>query len=45
MADPNIPPLPPHTSAKQARDYLLALIKGDPDAMKIIRASAKQLFA
>jgi pyruvate dehydrogenase (quinone) len=45
MADPNIPPLPPHTTAKQAKDYLMALIKGDPDAMKIIRASAKQLFA
>jgi len=45
VADPNIPPLPPHTTAKQAKDYLLALMKGDPDAMKIIRASAKQLFA
>ena len=45
VADPNMPPLPPHTTAKQAKDYLLALMKGDPDAMKIIRASAKQLFA
>ncbi|TMG87731.1 MAG: thiamine pyrophosphate-requiring protein [Betaproteobacteria bacterium] len=45
LADPNIPPLPPHTTAKQAKDYLLALMKGDPDTMKVIRASAKQLFA
>jgi hypothetical protein len=42
----NIPPLPPpHTTAKQAKDYLLALMKGDPDTMKVIRASTKQLFA
>ena len=45
LADPNIPPLAPHTTAKQAKDYLLALMSGDPDALGIIRASAKQLFA
>jgi pyruvate dehydrogenase (quinone) len=45
LADPNIPPLAPHTTAKQAKDYLLALMSGDPDAMEVIRASAKQLFA
>jgi len=45
FADPNIPPLAPHTTAKQAKDYLLALMRGDPDAMAVIRASARQLFA
>ena len=45
FADPNVPPLAPHTTAKQAKNYLLALMRGDPDALKIIRASAKELFA
>ena len=31
-ADPDIPPLPPHVTPKQARDYLSALAKKDPDA-------------
>jgi pyruvate dehydrogenase (quinone) len=43
-ADPNVPPLSPHTTAKQARHYLLALMRGDPDAAKVVRASAKELF-
>jgi pyruvate dehydrogenase (quinone) len=45
FADPNVPPLAPHTTAKQAKNYLLALMRGDPDALKVIRASAKELFA
>jgi pyruvate dehydrogenase (quinone) len=44
-ADPDVPPLPPHVSPKQARDYLAALAKNDPDALSIIKASFKQIFA
>jgi pyruvate dehydrogenase (quinone) len=44
-ADASIPPLPPHVTLKQARDYLTALAKRDPDALKVIKASVKQMFA
>jgi pyruvate dehydrogenase (quinone) len=45
VTDPNVPPLPPHITAKQAKAYLEALIKGDPDAIEIVKASAKQMWA
>lgn len=45
IVDPNVPPLPPHITLKQARGYLTALLKGDPDALRMIRASVKELFA
>jgi pyruvate dehydrogenase (quinone) len=43
--DPDVPPLPPHITLKQARAYAAALLKGDGDALGFIRASIKQLFA
>jgi pyruvate dehydrogenase (quinone) len=43
--DPDVPPLPPHVSFKQARAYAESLLKGDPDAAGIIRSSLKELFA
>jgi pyruvate dehydrogenase (quinone) len=45
VVDPDIPPLPPHVSAKQARDYLLAVAKGDPESVDILRKSLRQMFA
>ncbi|HTT00668.1 MAG TPA: thiamine pyrophosphate-requiring protein [Steroidobacteraceae bacterium] len=45
MADPNVPPLPPHVTLKQARAYTTALLKGDPDASEIVRATLKSMFA
>jgi pyruvate dehydrogenase (quinone) len=45
VCDPDIPPLPPHVSAKQARDYLLALAKGDPDSVDVLRKSLRQMLA
>jgi len=45
VTDPNVPPLPPHITMKQAKAYLEALIKGDPDAIEIVKASAKQMWA
>jgi pyruvate dehydrogenase (quinone) len=45
VTDPNVPPLPPHITGKQARAYLEALIKGDPDAIEVVKASAKQMWA
>jgi pyruvate dehydrogenase (quinone) len=45
ITDPNVPPLPPHITMKQARSYLSALIKGDPDSIGIVKASAKEVWA
>jgi pyruvate dehydrogenase (quinone) len=45
VTDPNVPPLPPHITMKQAKAYLEALIKGDPDAIEVVKASAKQMWA
>ncbi|WP_026076219.1 thiamine pyrophosphate-requiring protein [Noviherbaspirillum massiliense] len=42
VTDPNVPPLPPHVSGKQAKAYLSALMHGDPDATGIITQSIKQ---
>jgi pyruvate dehydrogenase (quinone) len=45
VTDPNVPPLPPHITVKEAKAYLEALIKRDPDAIEIVKASAKQMWA
>jgi pyruvate dehydrogenase (quinone) len=41
ITDPNVPPLPPHTTWEQGMAMLSALWKGDPDAGQIIRQSFK----
>lgn len=43
--DPDVPPLPPHITLKQARAYASAVLKGDTDAIGFLRASIKQLFS
>ena len=45
VTDPNVPPLPPHITLKQAKAYLEALVKGDPDAIAVVTASARQMWA
>jgi pyruvate dehydrogenase (quinone) len=45
LTDPNVPPLPPHISMQQARDYVKALLKGDADALGIVKASMKEVWA
>jgi pyruvate dehydrogenase (quinone) len=39
--DPDIPPIPPHTTFEQAKDAAKALIKGDPDRLGVIREGVK----
>jgi pyruvate dehydrogenase (quinone) len=41
VTDPNVPPLPPHITFEQAKAYLSALIKRDPDSTRMVVASAK----
>ena len=43
--DPNVPPLPPHISLSQAQAYLSSIIKGDPDAMAMVKQTAKDLVS
>lgn len=43
IADPDVPPLPPHISFAQARAYMTTLLKGDPDEMGVIRQTAHEV--
>ena len=45
MADPNVPPLPPHVSFKQAKAYTAALMKGDSESAGIVRQTLKAVFS
>ena len=45
ISDPDVPPLPPHISWSQAKAYLTALAKGDPDEGGIIKQSLRQVRA
>jgi pyruvate dehydrogenase (quinone) len=45
IVDPSVPMLPPHITLEQAKSYLMAILKGDPDSMRIIKASAKEILA
>jgi pyruvate dehydrogenase (quinone) len=38
-----MPPLPPHITFDQAKNYASALMKGDPDALAVIRNSMQQM--
>jgi pyruvate dehydrogenase (quinone) len=41
--DPEIVPLPPHVTLKQARGFMSAMAKGDSGAGRIIGETAKQV--
>jgi pyruvate dehydrogenase (quinone) len=43
--DPEVPPLPPHITLKQAQACASTLIKGDPREWWIIKETAKELVA
>lgn len=43
--DPDVPPLPPNVTWKQAQAYAAALASGDSDARGVIRETVKQIFA
>jgi pyruvate dehydrogenase (quinone) len=44
VTDPNVPPLPPSVSAKQVRNYLSALLAGDPQARQVVKASFREAW-
>jgi pyruvate dehydrogenase (quinone) len=41
--DPEVPPLPPHIRWEQAKNYMSAVLGGDPRAGRMIRQSVKDL--
>jgi pyruvate dehydrogenase (quinone) len=42
--DPEVPPLPPHITLQQARNFSLALLKGDPNEAGVIKGAARQVL-
>lgn len=42
--DPEVPPLPPHITLQQAKNFTLALMKGDPNESGMIKGAARQVF-
>lgn len=44
VTDPNVPPLPPHISPRQARAFASALWHRDPDALKLILATLREIW-
>ena len=42
---PNVPPLPPHITLKQAKAFATTLIKGDPSEWQVIKETAKELVS
>ncbi|MGH7029294.1 MAG: thiamine pyrophosphate-requiring protein [Stellaceae bacterium] len=43
--DPNVPPLPPHITLKQAKAFTETLVKGDPNERGIILGTAREVLA
>lgn len=43
--DPDVPPLPPHITLQQAKNFMGMLAKGEPDAGGVIRQSLKGIAA
>lgn len=44
-SDPEVPPLPPHITLKQAKSFMFAVAKGDPAEGSMIKGSLKQMAA
>ncbi|WP_027570945.1 thiamine pyrophosphate-requiring protein [Bradyrhizobium sp. WSM1743] len=42
--DPEVPPLPPHITLQQAKNFSLALMKGDPNESGMIKGAARQML-
>jgi pyruvate dehydrogenase (quinone) len=44
VTDPNVPPLPPDITMKQAKAYMSALLKGDAESIATVKAAAKEMW-
>lgn len=43
--DPEVPPMPPHVKPGQAKAFVSALLKGDPESIDMIKQSWKDMIA
>jgi len=43
LSDPSVPPLPPHITLKQAKDFTSSLLKGDVNAWDVIKQTYKEV--
>jgi pyruvate dehydrogenase (quinone) len=43
MTDPNVAPLPPHISMKQAKDFMVSMVKGEKGAWETIKQTMKDV--
>jgi pyruvate dehydrogenase (quinone) len=43
--DPEVPPLPPHITLKQAKAFAATLLKGDPVEQGVVMGTAKQVLS
>ncbi|MDT0641802.1 thiamine pyrophosphate-requiring protein [Zunongwangia sp. F363] len=43
--DPEVPPMPPHVKPGQAKAFVSALLKGDPESIDMIKQSWKDVIA
>jgi pyruvate dehydrogenase (quinone) len=42
ITDPDVPPLPPHISFKQARHFMFSMARGDEDLLGVVKQATKQ---
>ena len=45
VTDPNVPPLPPHITLKQARAFMGAMLKGEPEVGSVLANTARNLIS
>ncbi|MES1982661.1 MAG: thiamine pyrophosphate-requiring protein [Pseudomonadota bacterium] len=45
IADPDVPPMPPHITFKQAMAFASSMVKGDSDTLGVLTQSAKQMLS
>jgi pyruvate dehydrogenase (quinone) len=43
--DPEVPPLPPHITLKQATNFAKALLKRDPNEARVVKGTVRQELA
>lgn len=45
VVDPEVPPLPPHITLEQAKEFTVSIMKRDPNAVRMTKQSMKAMFA
>jgi pyruvate dehydrogenase (quinone) len=45
VTDPNVPPLPPHITLKQARSFMGAMLAGEPEAKSVLVNTAREFMS